>query len=42
MSRMKTVKSIDGKILECENKLRKLKERCDTVTEELDYLYVSA
>lgn len=41
MSRMKTAKSIDDKIMECENKLRKLKERCDKVTDELDSLYAA-
>ena len=41
MPRMKTAKSIDYKILECENKLKKLKERCDKVTDELDALYAA-
>ena len=39
MARLKTTKSIDDKILECEEKLRKLKERCDKLTDELDALY---
>lgn len=39
MARLKTMKSIDDKILECEEKLRKLKERCDKLTDELDALY---
>ena len=39
MARLKTIKSIDDKILECEEKLRKLKERCDRLTDELDGLY---
>lgn len=39
MARLKTTKSIDDKILECEEKLRKLKERCDRLTDELDGLY---
>ena len=38
MARLKTAKSIDTKILECEEKLRKLKERCDRLTDELDGL----
>ena len=29
----------NNKILECEEKLRKLKERCDKLTDELDALY---
>lgn len=41
MPRMKTAKSFDDKILECENRLRKLKERCDKVTDELDCLYAA-
>lgn len=41
MSWTKTVKSIDDKILECKNKLRKLKERCDSVTDELDCLFAT-
>ena len=36
MARLKTTKSIDDKILECEEKL---KERCDRLTDELDGLY---
>ena len=39
MARMKTMKSIDEKILECEEKLRKLKVRCDKMADELDSLY---
>lgn len=39
MARMKTMKSIDEKILEYEEKLRKLKERCDKMADELDSLY---
>ena len=39
MARLKTMKSIDDKILECEEKLRNLKERCDKLTDELDALY---
>ena len=39
MARIKTTKSIDTKIAENEEKLRKLKERCDKVTSELDKLY---
>ena len=34
MARLKTTKSIDDKILECEEKLRKLKERCDSLNDE--------
>ena len=40
MARTKTTKSIDSKIAETEEKLRKLKERCDKVATELDELYV--
>lgn len=40
MARTKTTKSIDAKIAETEEKLRKLKERCDKVATELDELYV--
>lgn len=40
MARMRTMKSIDEKILECEEKLRKLKMRCDKMADELDSLYV--
>lgn len=39
MARMKTMKSIDEKILECEEKLRKMKVRCDKMADELDSLY---
>ena len=39
MARMKTMKSIDEKIRECEEKLRKLKVRCDKMADELDSLY---
>ena len=39
MARMKTMKSIDEKIHECEEKLRKLKVRCDKMADELDSLY---
>ena len=39
MARLKTMKSINDKIFECEEKLRKLKERCDKLTDELDALY---
>lgn len=39
MARMRTMKSIDEKILECEEKLRKLKMRCDKMADELDSLY---
>ena len=39
MSRMKTVKSIEDKILGIEETLRKLKERCDKISKELDELY---
>ena len=42
MARLKTTKSIDDKILECEEKLRKLKERCDRLTDELDGLHTAA
>ena len=40
MARTKTTKSIDSKIAETEEKLRKLKERCDKVATELDELYL--
>ncbi|GAU76734.1 hypothetical protein [Fusibacter sp. 3D3] len=40
MARTKTTKSIDAKIVEIEEKLRKLKERGDKVATELDELYV--
>lgn len=36
---MKTMKSIDEKIRECEEKLKKLKVRCDKMADELDSLY---
>ena len=39
MARTKTTKSIDANIVETEEKLRKLKERCDKVASELDELY---
>lgn len=39
MARTKSTKAIDEKIHEQEEKLRKLKERCDTISEELDDLY---
>lgn len=39
MARLKSTKSIDDKIFEREEKLRKLKERCDKLTDELDGLY---
>jgi septal ring factor EnvC (AmiA/AmiB activator) len=39
MARTKTTKTIDAKIAETEEKLRKLKERCDKVATELDELY---
>lgn len=39
MARIKTTKSIDSKIAENEEKLWKLKERCDKVSSELDKLY---
>ena len=39
MAHMKTMKSIDEKIRECEEKLRKLKVRCDKMADELDSLY---
>ena len=39
MARVKTSKSVDMRIAETEEKLRKLKERCDKVSEELDSLY---
>ncbi|NSG14285.1 hypothetical protein HFM87_18320 [Blautia producta] len=40
MARMKTSKSIDIRIAETEEKLRKLKERCDRTSQELDSLYL--
>ena len=39
MARTISMHSIDEKIKEQEAKLRKLKERCDKVSEELDKLY---
>jgi|ASRK01.1.fsa_nt_gi septal ring factor EnvC (AmiA/AmiB activator) len=39
MARMKSTKTIDEKIREQEEKLRKTKERCDKISGELDYLY---
>ena len=39
MARMKTMKMIDEKITLCEENLRKLKERCDSVSKDLDKLY---
>lgn len=39
MARMKTMKSLDEKIIECEEKLRKLKDRCNKIANELDSLY---
>lgn len=39
MARTKTTKTIDTKIAETEEKLRKLKERCNNVSSELDKLY---
>ena len=39
MARTKTTKSIDLKITEAEEKLRKLKDRCNKAAEELDKLY---
>lgn len=39
MARIKTMKTIDLKITENEEKLRKLKERCDNISAELDQLY---
>ena len=40
MARMKTSKSIDIRMAETEEKLRKLKERCDRTSQELDSLYL--
>ena len=40
MARMKSSKSIDIRIAETEEKLRKLKERCDRTSQELDSLYL--
>jgi len=39
MARIKNMKTIDLKIAENEEKLRKLKERCDNISAELDQLY---
>ena len=39
MARIKNMKTIDLKIAENEEKLRKLKERCDHISAELDQLY---
>lgn len=39
MARVKSMKMIDEKIVLCEEKLRKLKERCDSVSKDLDRLY---
>lgn len=39
MARMKSTKTIDDKIAEQEEKLRRLKEKCDKVSDELDALY---
>lgn len=39
MARLKSMKSIDDKIFEYEEKLRKLKERCDKLADALDDLY---
>ena len=39
MARIKNMKTIDLKIAENEKKLRKLKERCDNISAELDQLY---
>lgn len=39
MARLKSMKSIDDKIFEYEEKLRKLKERCDKLADALDGLY---
>ena len=39
MARMKTMKSIDAKIVETEDKLRKSMERCEKLSSELDGLY---
>lgn len=39
MARTKNMKTIDLKIAENEEKLRKLKERCDNISAELDQLY---
>ena len=39
MAIIKNMKTIDLKIAENEEKLRKLKERCDNISAELDQLY---
>ena len=39
MARMKSTNSVDVKIKEYEEKLRRLKDRCDKVAEALDKLY---
>ena len=39
MARTISAKALDDRIAEHEGKLRKLKERCDKVSEELDTLY---
>ena len=39
MARIKNMKTIDLKTAENEEKLRKLKERCDNISAELDQLY---
>ena len=39
MARTKSTKTIDEKIQEYEEKLRKLKVRCDKASDELDKLY---
>jgi septal ring factor EnvC (AmiA/AmiB activator) len=39
MARTKSIKTIDEKIHEQEERLRKMKERCDKISRELDCLY---
>lgn len=39
MARTKSTKTIDEKIHEQEDKLRRLKERCNKISTELDALY---
>jgi septal ring factor EnvC (AmiA/AmiB activator) len=39
MARSKSIKIIDEKIIELENKLHKLKDKCNVIAEELDRLY---
>lgn len=39
MARTKSTKTIDEKIREQEEKLRRTRERCDKISEALDYLY---